>query len=111
MKHKTPHRIRNQSLSQLLAVVVHLGCTGISSRVFVEACKDQGISPDDVFFLHFDTLFDYGFLKATESTEHIPLSAISKSPGVQTVAIDKSFDVAFSLTHSGQEFLHRYGRA
>jgi hypothetical protein len=57
-----PHRISNQSLLRQLAVVVQLGAVNVSSRLFVEVCRNRGQAIGELFFLHFDTLFDYGFL-------------------------------------------------
>jgi|GEM_PF-1495037 len=120
MSNNTPHRISNHSLSRLLSVVVQLGGSDISSRVFVEACKDKGLTIGDAYFLHFDTLFDYGFLASSPSQDESRETVTASEPSSTVEAsdnligglfIEKNADLVFSLTHSGLEFLHRYGRA
>lgn len=100
-------RIRNQALLQLLSVVVQLGSINVSSRLFVEACQERGLSINESHFLHFDTLFDYGFLVSTAQA----VSPASKSGlfDVERLKMGESWDVQFSMTHSGLEFLHRFG--
>ncbi len=106
MREHMPQRIRNQTLLQLLRVVVRLGSSDVSSRLFVEACRESGLTVNEVHFLHFETLFDYGFLNyvvdeadVTKSTQPFDIQRL----------LDKSWDRQFSLTHSGLEFLNRYG--
>ncbi len=103
-----PQRISNQALLQLLSVVAQLGGKDVSSRLFVEVCGERGLAINDSHFLHFDTLFDYGFLAyAADDTD----SAIDGKPfDIQQLMMDESWDRFFTMTHNGLEFLHRYGR-
>jgi len=103
----TPHRIKNQSLSKLLRLVVQLGGTKISSHVFVEASRECGFTIGDAYFLHFDTLFDYGFLRF--DPDLVKSESARYREEFYRVSIDQQTDLQFSLTHTGQEFLHRYG--
>jgi len=98
-------RIKNQSLLQLLSVVVQLGNFDISSRVFVEACQDKGLTVGESFFLHFETLFDYGFLAETKFAEQAVKDSGDKLD--LTNCMNKAWDSQFSLTNEGQEFLGR----
>ena len=100
-------RIRNQALLQLLSVVVQLGSRGVSSRLFVEACRERGLTINGSYFLHFDTLFDYGFLSYAK--EVASSASVTKQFNLQQLMMDESWDRQFSMTHNGLDFLHRYG--
>jgi len=100
-------RIRNQSLLQLLSVAVRLGSQSISWRVFVEASRTRGFNIGESYFLHFDTLIDYGFLVVTESPAKALKFKDQISANVESSC--ESWDMQFSITHSGLEFFHRYG--
>lgn len=101
------HRISNQSLLRQLAVVVQLGALDVSSRLFVEVCRKRGQTIGELFYLHFDTLFDYGFLKIVSPLNEKQGADISIEAGLSRI-VDE-WDIQFSLTHKGQEFLQRYG--
>ena len=101
------HRISNQSLLRQLAVVVQLGGHGVSSRLFVEVCRQRGQTTGELFFLHFDTLFDYGFLKIVSPVNERQNGNSATEAGFLRIADE--WDIQFSLTHNGQEFLQRYG--
>ena len=101
------HRISNQSLLRQLAVVVQLGGLDVSSRLFVEVCRKRGQTTGESFFLHFDTLFDYGFLTIASPVSERQDINNNTETGFSDIAHD--WDIQFSLTHNGQEFLQRYG--
>lgn len=102
-----PNRISNQSLLRQLAVVVQLGSLKVSSRLFVEACRERGQTIGELFFLHFDVLFDYGFLTVVSQVDERQQDNISVEE--RLARINEEWDAQFSLTHDGQEFLQRYG--
>jgi len=102
-----PNRISNQSLLRQLAVVVQLGGLEISSRLFVEVCRKRGQTTNELFFLHFDTLFDYGFLTIVSPVNERQDANSTTETGFPRIA--EEWDMQFSLTHNGQEFLQRYG--
>lgn len=99
-------RIRNQYLLAILASVIGLGTQKISEQALVDQWKLRDHSVDDIFFMHYDILFDYGFLERHENGDND-----SSSPESFRAMI-KSFQrhsVLISVTHEGQEFLDRYG--
>lgn len=102
-----PHRISNQSLLRQLSVVVQLGAVEVSSRLFVDACRERGETIGELFFLHFDILFDYGFLTFVSPLDQP--SQVDMTVEARLASISKEWDAQFSLTHDGQEFLQRYG--
>ena len=95
-------RIQNQYLLSILSLVTQLGAQNVSSVLLVEAWKNRGRSCDDNFFMHFDVLHNYQFLKPTNEN--------NKLVGLEELlSITSGEDRFVSITHEGQEFLHRYG--
>lgn len=95
-------RIQNQYLLSILSLVTRLGAQNVSSAILVEAWKEHGRQCDDVFFMHFDVLHNYQFLKKSEAGEK-PLAL------EQLMDFKVEQDNLVSITHEGQEFLHRFG--
>jgi len=94
-------RISNQYLLRILTLVAGLGRTDVSARVLVESWTSQGRTADDIFFLHFDVLFEYGFLQGKSSNE--------LTNGFESLMAGQStFDMQLSITQNGTDFLHRY---
>ena len=101
-------RIKNRSLLHLLSVVGQLGNNNISSRIYIEACRARGISVTESFFLHYETLFDYGFLVVVNSTEYSQAKLIDETD-VTNIRIHEGWDSQFSMTSQGQAFYDRFG--
>ena len=95
-------RIKNQYLIAVLSLIIELGAKRVSSANLVQAWRNKGRLCDDVFFLHYDTLFSYRFLKKEQVQEQ--LVALDELLRAETVQ-----DYQFSITDEGLEFLHRYG--
>ncbi|MBX2823948.1 MAG: hypothetical protein KTR33_04400 [Gammaproteobacteria bacterium] len=94
-------RIRNQYLLKILSLVVRLGRKNVSARVLVEAWKGSGRMVDDIFFLHFDVLFEYQFLKGSSATELAgDFNAL--------ISNEAALDIQVSITRNGEDFLQRY---
>jgi len=76
----------------------------VSSVLLVEAWKGRGRPVDDNFFMHFDVLHHYQFLKPNEQIDNVVgLEQLLEVTGDQ--------DRFVSVTHEGQEFLQRFGGA
>jgi len=74
----------------------------VSSKLVVESWVAQGKRCDDVFFLHFDMLLNYGFVKQQAITEN----ALTLD---ELMSFSQEHDNLVSITHEGLEFLDRYG--
>ncbi len=97
-----PVRVRNQYLMAILSSVVGLGSKNIAEADIIERWQSRDYIVDDIFFLHYDVLFSYGFMSATsDEVLHQSFSALLE--GLQA---DKK---RISITHEGREFLDRYG--
>ncbi len=95
-------RISNDYLLAILSLVTSLGTNNVSSAVLVEAWRASGHECDDVFLLHYDTLFEYRFLK--------PAVVEDSLLGIdQLLACKAESDVMVTITHEGIEFLHCFG--
>lgn len=95
-------RIKNQYLISILSLVTTLGSRNVSCLLMTEAWRDRGRTCDDIFFMHFDVLFNYEFLEKNRMQENVlGMEVLLKS--------DQPLDYQFSITEAGREFLHRYG--
>jgi len=101
-KHIASLRIKNQYLLGILSVVTELGARNVSLKLVVEAWTAKGRVCDDQFFLHFDVLCSYRFLKQTCSQES-PLGID------QLLEFSAEQDYLVTITHEGQAFFERYG--
>ena len=85
-------------------MVAQLGVEKVSRAVLVEAWVHRGGECDDVFFMHFDVLHNYQFLRSS--------TPLNKPVGFnQLMTFSEEQDAFVSITHDGQEFLHRFGYA
>jgi len=84
-------------------VVTELGARDVSVKLVVEAWKAKGRVCDDQFFMHFDVLCSYRFLKQTSGHES-PLGID------QLLEFSVEQDFLVTITHEGQAFFERYGR-
>lgn len=84
--------------------MTQLGVQNVSSVLLVEAWKSLGRPCDDNFFMHFDVLYNYQFLKSSGEVGRL----VSVEQLLQLSAVQDRF---VSITHEGQEFLHRFGGA
>lgn len=96
-------RIRNQYLLGILSVVTELGARDVSTALVVEAWKAKGRVCDEQFFMHFDVLCNYQFLKQTSATEQM-------LDMKQLLEFSAEQDSLISVTHEGQAFFDRYSR-
>jgi hypothetical protein len=88
----------------VLRAIRALGANRVSSKLVVENWVAQGKHCDDVFFLHFDMLLNYGFVKQQTITEN----ALTLD---ELLAFNQEHDSLLSITHEGLEFLDRYGNS
>ena len=96
-----PTRISNQYLLRLLATLSKLGRTNVSTQILVEVWQSQQWPVDDVFFLHFDVLAEYGFVVVNGGpTPSDDINALLSHPGV--------FEQQVSITQAGTDFFERY---
>ena len=86
----------------LLSLITQLGAQNVSSALIVEAWKDRGRECDELFFMHFDVLHNYQFLKPSGEGDK-PMSI------QQLLEFDFEQDRFVSITHEGREFLDRFG--
>jgi len=97
----TISRIRNQYLLAILSVITELGARDVSTALVVEAWLAKNRVCDEIFFMHFDVLHSYRFLKQSSSEEQL-LSL------EQLLAFTADQDRLGSITHEGQSFFERY---
>jgi len=83
-------------------VITELGARNVSAKLVVEAWKAKGRVCDEQFFMHFDVLCSYQFLKQTYHEE--PVLGIE-----QLLEFSAEQDNLVSITHEGHAFLERYG--
>ncbi len=83
-------------------MVTELGVQDVSTALVVEAWKAKGRVCDEQFFMHFDVLCSYQFLKQTRAEEE--LLGIE-----QLMEFSSEQDKLVSITHEGQAFFERYG--
>jgi len=83
-------------------VLTKLGGKDVSSTLLVEKWKAGGRECDEIFFMHFDVLFEYRFLQHSDSTE----SPVKLD---ELMACQGDTDRLVSITHEGSEFLHCFG--
>jgi len=95
-------RISNQYLLGILSVVTELGARNVSTALVVEAWKTKGRVCDDHFFMHFDVLCSYRFLKQTSGEEKV----LDIEPLLEFSVEQDNF---ITITHEGQAFFERYG--
>lgn len=95
-------RIKNHYLLKQLGLLVGLGGASVSLQVFVEAWKTKGFEINDEFFLHLDTLESYEFIRLSDQTQKSkPFEDLLRQPEL--------YEAILTVTHNGNEFLHRYG--
>lgn len=83
-------------------MITRLGAHNVSSMLLVEAWKEKGRECDDVFFMHFDVLYSYQFLKQADECDK-PLGL------EQLLTLSGDQDRFITITDEGREFLHRFG--
>ena len=88
----------------MLRAIRSMGAKRVSSKLLVENWVAQGKHCDDVFFLHFDMLLNYGFVKQQTVTE----GALTLD---ELLDFTQEQDSLLSITHEGLEFLDRYGNS
>lgn len=95
-------RVRNQYLLSILSLATQLGEQNVSTALLVEAWKERGRVCDENFFMHFDVLHEYQFIKSIAGDEQLlDLD--------QMLSFNSEQDRLISITHAGREFLERYG--
>ena len=81
-------------------------------KLFVEVWQQRGYQVNDEFFLHFDTLFEYGFLIQTGQDVADSLVNSSAEVSISAAALTdalRPYEIQFSMTKNGGDFLERYG--
>jgi len=83
-------------------VITELGARDVSTALIVEAWRAKGRQCDEQFFMHFDVLCSYQFLKQTCGAEQVLGME-------QLLEFSAEQDNLVSITHEGQAFFERYG--
>jgi len=81
-------------------VVTELGVRDVSTALVVEAWKAKGRSCDEQFFMHFDVLCSYQFLRQSYDEEVRGFE--------QLLEFSTERDSLVTITHEGQAFVERY---
>lgn len=99
-------RVSNQYLLMLLIAVRRLGCADVSAKLLVEVWQSQGRHVNEIFFLHFDVLIEYGFLIVSEKVgQSVSQSSDSFASLLEPLI---ALDVQVSISDTGTDFLERY---
>jgi len=111
----------------ILAQVTSLGGRGVSCKLLIESWQSRGGICDDVFFLHFDILFNYRFLKKDNDTKMSSTESEMAMAGKDGFNLSSKYnqssvvswealrdmetapDYLVSISDEGMEFLHRFG--
>lgn len=94
-------RIKNQYLIGILSVVTELGASNVSTALVVKTWKAKGRLCDEQFFMHFDVLCSYQFLKQNCCEKVRSFEQLLDFPTGQ--------DSLVTITQEGQAFVERYG--